>query len=154
MSTPAFVQQLVSQYLPTDQVEAAKEQIFEVFWDMLFEKADQPTIQLQVLDNIFGFIPDKYEDIVKGWFVTRLITPKEGADGSKNEPIELSNHHCRAILRNKFFTYETAVDFLKDDKSDLAKNTLLTVEAMIPEEAKKEQTWRNILDVKAPFSSK
>ena len=125
-----------------------------MFWDMLFEKADQPTVQLQVLDNIFGFIPDKYEGVVKEWFNNRLLTPKAGAEGSKNEPIKLSNHHCRAILKNKFYTYEATEEFLKDDKSDLAKNTLLTVEAMTPDAAKKEQAWQNIVDAKAPFSSK
>jgi len=151
------LRQLISYYLPVDQIKEAKHKMFGVLYEMLLQEIPA-SVQGPVVDNLFGFVSHS-EDVksVLKWVKQGSILSPDGA-----EIFKLAASHKRSIVKAAFKSNELSTeekntllhDVIGDDKSDLAKNTRLTCAASIADAESKEKVWNGLLDPKSALSSK
>ena len=115
------------------------------------------SVKTPIVDCLFGFTSgQKHTADVQAWLLSSSIQ-YEG-----KELYKLSDSHRRGILKKLFKSNHLTTEakrellqsVLKGDESDLAKNTILTCEASIPDAANKAAVWKEITDPQSTLSAK
>jgi hypothetical protein len=143
--------------MPIENINSSKKQVFDMLYNWLHKEISD-SIRIPIVDLIFGFITDKQqvEDVQK-WLGKGAIMNKDG----EKELAKINASHKRTILVNlsksTLLTNEEKKNLrtqvLGGDESDIAKNTLLTCHAAIPDAQNKEQVWKDLTDPKSTLSS-
>ena len=153
--TIANLQGLISFYIPTEDVNKYKTQMFPILFSILQSDVPQ-SIKDSIVDSLWSFVTDKdHVEQVITWVKASSV---QSADGTPIYEL-LASHKfqiCKVLHKSTKVTPELKAEILeqvtKDDHSDLANQCRIACEATTPDLAVKERIWQEITDPKSTLS--